>query len=195
MKQIRISAGRGGFRLLTLLAAGALALGGCATEPARYNAGAVKARTFNFVRMSESPNTSDADKQAQLHALIQNAIEKNLASKGLTKVDKDGDVAVLYMILISDGTSTKTINDYYGYDESSNALQDEAHKAFAIDKRNKTAYDAGTLVIDIVDLPQGKVLWRNFVWRPILKDLPTEQREVRLQEAVDEVFKNLRVAQ
>ena len=154
---------------------------------------AIRARTFNFVRMSGEQKATYADNRAEVHALIQDAIEKNLVSKGLAKVDADGDVAVLYLIIISDGTSTQTINDYFGYGESANALQDKAHQAFAIDKRNRTPYDAGTLVIDITDRQQGKVLWRNFVWRPMLKDLPIEKRQARLQEAVDEAFKGLRV--
>jgi len=181
-----------GVYLLSLLTAGALALGGCATEPTRYSTGSIKARTFNFVRMEEEKNPSYADNSAQVHALIQGAIEENLASKGLTRVETNGDVAVLYLIIISDGTSTKTINDYFGYGPSYE-LQDKAHQAFAIDKRNQTAFKAGTLVIDIVDTHQGTILWRNFVYRPILSNLPIEQRQVRLQQAVDEVFKGLRI--
>ena len=168
-------------------------LGGCATEPARYSTGPVKARTFNFVRMVEEKNASYADNSAQVHTLIQGAVEENLAAKGLTRVETNGDVAVLYLIIISDGISTKTINDYFGYG-SSYELQDKAHQAFAIDKRNRTGFDAGTLVIDIVDTRQRTVVWRNFVYRPILSNLPIEQRQVRLQQAVDEVFKGLRIA-
>lgn len=48
--------------------------------------------------------------------------------------------------------------------------------------------------VDIVHMKQGVVLWRNYVWRPILKNLPIEQRQARLQQAVDEVFKRLKVA-
>ena len=126
--------------------------------------------------------------------MIQEAIAESLAKKGLTKVDADADLAVLYMVIISDGTSTKSINDYFGYSDSANALLDKAHQAFAIDKRNRTPYDAGTLVVDIVDQQKEKILWRNFVWRPMLKGLSTERRQARLQEAVDELFKNLHVA-
>jgi hypothetical protein len=179
--------------LLLLLAVGALALGGCATEPTRFSTGPIRARTFSFVRMEKEQEPSFADKRAQVHARIQVAIEENLVAKGLARVETNGDVAVLYLIIISDGASTKTINDYFGYDDSSYALQDKAHQAFAIDNRNQTAFDAGTLVIDIVNPQQGTVLWRNFVYRPILSNLPLEQRQDRLQKAVDEALKDLRV--
>ena len=192
MGQLHTKTSWRGVYLLPLLIAGALALVGCATEPTRFSTGTIKARTFNFVRMEKEQELSAADNRADVHALIQGAIEENLVSKGLTRVETNGDVAVLYLIIISDGTSTKTINDCFGYG-AAYELQDKAHQAFAIDKRNGTAFDAGTLVIDIVDLHQGTVLWRNFVYRPILKNLPMEQRQVRLQQAVDEVFKGLRI--
>jgi hypothetical protein len=179
--------------LLALWAAGAMTLGGCATEPTRFSTGPVAARTFNFVRLEEEKKVSYANNSAQVHALIQGAIEGSLLSKGLARVETNGDVAVLYLIIISDGTSTETINDYFGYSDASYELQDKAHQVFAIEKRNRTAFNAGTLVIEIVNVRQRRVLWRNFVYRPILKDLPIEQRQVRLQQAVDEVFKELRI--
>ena len=178
--------------LLPVVALSALMLGGCATEPTRFSTGAIKARTFNFVHMEKEQEPAYADNRADAHALIQSAIEENLVAKGLTQVETNGDVIVLYLIIVSNGTSTKTINDYFGYG-AAYALQDKAHQAFAIDNRNQTAFDAGTLVIDIVDPRHGTLLWRNFVYRPILRHLPIEQRQVRLQEAVDEVFKGLKV--
>jgi len=193
MRQVHTVTGWQGIHLLTLLAAAVLMAGGCATEPTRFSSGAIKARTFNFVRMEKEQEPAYADNRAAAHGLIQSAIEESLAAKGLTQVETNGDVVVLYLIIVSDGTSTKTINDYFGYG-ASYALQDQAHQAFAIDKRNQTAFDAGTLVIDIVDSRHGTLLWRNFVYRPILRHLPIEQRQARLQQAVDEVFKRLKVA-
>jgi hypothetical protein len=181
--------------LWPLLAAVTLAPGGCATsEPARFSTSPVKARTFNFVRMDVDKQAPYAEKRAEVNAHIQTAITASLAAKGLTRVETNGDVAVLYLIIISDGASTKTINDYFGYSDAAYALQDKAHEAFVIDKRNPTAFDAGTLVIDIADMKAGTILWRNFVYRPILRDLPADQRQVRVQEAVNEAFKTLQVA-
>ena len=125
--------------------------------------------------------------------MIQNAIEKNLAAKGLTKVAENGDVGVCYLIIISDSIGTKTINDYFGYDESY-ALQDKAHEAFVIGNKNRTAFDAGTLVIDIVDFKRSVILKRNYAWRPVMRDLPVEERQERIQGAVDEALKGLRIS-
>ena len=181
---------------LLLFAAGVLALGGCATGPTtRYSSGPIKARTYNFVRLVEDQEAPYADNRAEAHALIQAAIEESLASKGLTRVETNGDVAVLYLIIISDSASTATVNDYFGYSDSSYDLQELAHQTFVLDKRNRTPFPAGTLVIDIVNMEQRKVLWRNFVYRPIMRHLPIEQRQARVQEAVNDVFKGLQIAE
>ena len=182
--------------LLLLFAAGALALWGCATKPTtRYSSGPIKARTYNFVRLVENQEAPYADNRAEAHALVQAAIEVTLASKGLTRVETNGAVAVLYLIIIRDSTSTGTINDYFGYSDSGCDLQELAHQIFVLDKRNQTPFPAGTLVIDIVNMEQRKVLWRNFVCRPILRHLPIKQRQARVQEAVHEVFKGLPIAE
>jgi hypothetical protein len=170
-----------------------LLLTSCASTPTKVNTGPIKAHTFNFVRMVKKSDSTVADNRPEVHEMIQNAIEKNLATKGLTMVAEDGDVAVLYLIIISDGTMTETINDYFGYGDSYD-LQDKAHEAFAIGKKNRTPYDAGTLVIDIIDVKSRLVLRRNYAWRPIMRDLPVEERQERIQGAVDEALKGLRIS-
>jgi len=74
MGQLHTKTSWRGAYLLPLLIAGALALGGCATEPTRFSTGTIKARTFNFVRMEKEQELSAADNRADVHALIQGAI-------------------------------------------------------------------------------------------------------------------------
>ena len=170
-----------------------LLLTGCASTATRVDTGPIKAHTFNFFRMVGKSDSTLADNRPEVHAMIQNAIERNLAAKGLTKVAENGDVAVCYLIIISDGTMTESINDYFGYGDSYD-LQDKAHDAFAIGNKNRTGFAAGTLVIDIVDVKRRLVLKRNFAWRPVMPDLPAAERQERIQGAVDEVLKGLRIS-
>ena len=177
----------------TCLLAAMLFLTSCASTPTRLDTGPIKAHTFNFVRMAEASDSTVGDNRPEVHAMIQNAIEKNLAAKGLTKVDENGDVAVGYLIIISDSATTKTINDYFNEGDSY-GLQDKAHEAFVIGNKNQTPFPAGTLVIDIVDFKRYLVLKRNFAWRPVVQDLPVEERQERIQGAVDEILKGLRIS-
>lgn len=184
---------RGGL-LLGVCAVGVFVLAGCASTPTRVNTGPVKARTFNFFDARAANAPALPAKVAEFHSLIQADIVEELAAKGLQKVDKDGDVTVTYLVIVSDGGSTVAYNEFYGYGGPADDLQMRAHKAFTIDNRNQTQYDAGTLVIDVANFREYKVYWRNFVWSPILKDLPTAERKDRLKGFVREVLEPLRIA-
>lgn len=177
-----------------LTSAAVLALTGCATTPTRYDSGPIKARTFNYFNARADDASPFTAKEAEIHDLIQQAIERNLAAKGLTKVSKNGDVTVTYLIIVSDGGKTISYADFYGYGQSEDDLQAKAHEAFDIKNKNRTQYNAGTLVIDVADFRKYKLFWRNFVCRPIMNDLPVAERKQRLEDTVNEVLKPLRVA-
>jgi hypothetical protein len=179
--------------LSILLAAGALALVGCSSTPTRVDKGPIQAHTFSFMDTGGKPPVTFADMRPDLHPRIQDAITKSLAAKGLTKVASGGDVVVGYLIIVSDGVSTTALDDYFGYTMSAEKLQEKAHEAFVLDNKNPTPYPAGTLVIDIVDGKTFQLLKRNFVSRPIMRQLPLDERVARLQEAVDEALQGLRV--
>ncbi len=180
--------------LRLLLAVGALALVGCASTPTHVDSGPIKARTFSFFDTGGKPAAAFADSRPDLHPRIQEAITKALTAKGLTKVASGGDVLVGYLVIVSDGVSTKAIDDYFGYSMAAVDLQEKAHEAFNVENKNPTPYAAGTLVVDVTDAKSYKLLYRNFVCRPILRQLPTDQRVARLQAAVDEALKKLRLA-
>ncbi len=175
-------------------AAAILALTGCASAPTRVDTGAIRAHTYNFCDARPADAPPFTEKEAAVHEVIQDTIRKNLAAKGLTEVPKNGDVTVAYLIIISDGGKTVTYNDFYGYGGPADVFQTKAHKAFTIQNKNRTQYDAGTLVIDVADYREYRVFWRNYVYSPILNDLPIDQRKQRLRNAVDKTLSSLRVA-
>jgi hypothetical protein len=180
--------------LLLTLAAGALALAGCSSTPTRVDRGPIQARTFNFFDPGPKALPAFADNESQIHARIQEAITKNLGAKGLSKVATGGDVTVGYLVIVSDSVTTRAVNDYFGYDTAGADLQENAHDAFVIGNKNPTPYPMGSLVVDLVDSKTWKLLKRNYVCRPLMRQLPIEERVARLQEAVDEALKGLRLA-
>jgi hypothetical protein len=62
-----------------------------------------------------------ADSREQVHALIQDSISRNLASKGLSRVPSGGDVIVAYLVIIGNNASTEAISTYFGYDRDAAA--------------------------------------------------------------------------
>ena len=176
-----------------LLAAGILVLAGCSSTPVRVNSGAIRATTFSYVTGRPMP-PDYAEKRAQIHRLIQSAITTNLTAKGLSRVPAGGDVYVAYLLILGDNVSTTDVDDYFGYGRNADALLDKAHEKGAIESKNPNYFLAGTLVVDLIDAKNYKLLYRNYVVRQVLRNVPEDVRAERVQAAVDQALANLRIA-
>ena len=174
------------------IALAALLLAGCST-PTHVNSGSVKAQTFNFINGGVVPAAEFADPREAIHKMIQDAITQNLAGKGVRKVDSGGDVTVAYLVIVGNNASTERIDKYFGYGRDAAALHDQAQDAYAGNK-SPNYFEAGTLLVDVVDAKTFKLLKRNYVVRPILNKPTAEVRAANIQQAVDDVLKDLRIA-
>lgn len=180
------------FRQFALVVVLAAAAAGC-SSPASKSGGTIRAGTFSFAQTRAKPAPAYADNRQVVHDLIHEAITRNLASRGVNHTPGGGDVTVGYLIIIGNNASTAVINDYFGYSEDDTSLHDKAHDAYTRN-RNPNYFEAGTLVIDIVDSKTFKLLKRGHATRPLLRDLPEDAKATAIQEAVDEILRDLRVA-
>ena len=94
-----------------LLTLAALLVAGCGT-PAKVDHGSVRAATFSFIDGGSKAAPGFVDNREQIHANIQDAITRNLASKGLSRVASGGDVTVAYLVIAGNNGSTEAINTY-----------------------------------------------------------------------------------
>jgi hypothetical protein len=177
-----------------LIAAVVLALAGCSSTPAKVDSGPIRARTFSFVARSGKPAPAYADNRLTIHPMIQGAIMKNLADRSVKQVPSGGDVTVAYLVIAGNNASTTSINDYFGYGADAAALHDKAHTAYTGSK-NPNYFEAGTLVIDIIDSKSFKLLKRGYATRSLLRNVPDDVRSERIQEVVDEILRDLRIEQ
>jgi hypothetical protein len=175
-----------------LAAAVVVTLAGCASVPTKVDTGPIRARTFNFVDGGVKPAPTFSDNREAVHAMIQEAIGKNLTARGMTRVPADGDVTVAYMVILGNNVSTRAINDYFGYSDDAWALQEKAQEAYT-STGNPNSFEAGTLLIDIVEAKGFKVRMRNYATRPLLRNPPTDARAARIQEVVDEILRDVRI--
>jgi hypothetical protein len=174
------------------LSLAALLIAGCNSTPTKVNSGTIHAATFSFVDPGTKAAPDFADNRQQMNTMIQDAITRNLASKGLTKVASGGDVTVAYLVIIGNNVSTVAIHDYFGYGRDFAALQDKAQNAYAGSK-NPDYFQAGTLLVDIIEGKSYKLLKRSYVTRPLLKNPTADVQAQRLQEAVDEVLSGVQI--
>jgi hypothetical protein len=174
-----------------LFTAAAFALAGCSSTPTTVDSGTIRARTFSFVNPGNRPPPSGTDTRQAAHAMIQEAITKTLASRGVQQVPSGGDVTVAYLVIVGNNVVTTSINDYFGYGRDAAGLLDKAHSS---SKRTKIpdAFEAGTLVVDIISSSDYKLLSRSYATRRILRDLPATERQARVQEVVNEVLREVK---
>jgi hypothetical protein len=170
----------------------ALLVAGCSSTPTKVDSGPIRAATYSFIAGGTRIAPAFADGREQIHAMIQDSISRNLAGKGLNKVASGGDVIVAYLVIVGNNTSTEAINTYFGYGRDFSALHDKAHEAYT-DSKNPNYFEAGTLLVDIIDAKTYKLLKRSFVVRPLLRNPAAEVRAERIQEAVDTVLRDVRI--
>ena len=96
-------------------------------------------------------------------SMIKEAIDDGLKSKGFTQAESNADFLVGYHAAVSSKLDVRTMNDYYGYGvpriagsaygpgwRTSGEVRTEVHR-----------YDQGTLIIDIAQASDRKLIWRG----------------------------------
>jgi len=177
-----------------LIAAGALALAGCSSVKTKVDSGPIHASSFSFINTGSREMPAYAEKQKQVHAMVQEAITKNLAAKGVKFVNQGGDLIVAYLIIVGNNATTTSLDEYFGYTADATALADKVHNEQAVKGSDRSYFEAGTLVIDVLDASGSKLLKRSTVQAPILRGLTPEARQERIQGFVDQALNDLRIS-
>ncbi len=175
-----------------VLAACVLSIAGCSSTPGKIDTGAIPAGTFCFI--SPKPLPAYAAPEPQVHALVKSAITESLARRQVRRVEAGGDITVAYMIITGNNASIASIEDYFGYGRDASGLRDKAFDKYTSSK-NPEYFQAGTLLVDIIDSKSGKVLKRGHATRALQQNPSTEQRAARMQEAVEEILAGVRFTQ
>jgi len=179
------------FLLLPLLTG--LLFAGCSSTPAHVDKGPIQAHTFNFINGGIALTPPATDKRAAAHQQIQEAIIQVLSAKGLTRTNGTGDLIVAYMVILGNNVSTEAITTYFGSGRNADALHEKAQEAYT-SSGNPNHFEAGTLLIDVIDAKTYELLYRNFAVRPVMWQSTTEERAGRIQEAVGAALKKIQVA-
>ncbi len=162
----------------------------CSSVKTHVDKGAVKARTFSFLDTGSREIPSYAEDRKLAHEMVQQAIVRNLAAKGVTCAASGGDIIVAYLIVVGNNAATTSLNSYFGYTPDSEAFVNKVHsEQTGSDARGY--FEAGTLVIDLVDPTTSKLLQRRSIQAQVLRNLPVETRSARVQAIVDQALKDL----
>jgi len=177
---------------ITLLALSAILalVSGCSSVKTEINKGTVSAKTFSFLDTRSRQAPGESDNRKEVHDMIQKAISNNLAVKGVTHVPTGGDVTVAYLVIVGNNVATTSLNTYFGYTDEASALVEQEHKRQTTSGQ-RGYFEAGTLVIDILDPKTSKVLQRRSIRAQVLRDLTEARRAERVQAIVDQALGNV----
>jgi hypothetical protein len=181
--------------LLSLAVVATLALTSCSSVKTKVDHGPIQAKTFSFLDTGGRTAPVDAEKRQQAHVMVQEAIIKTLASKGVTYVANGGDVTVAYLLIVGNNVTTTSLNGYFGYNSDADALVDKVHKQDTIKSDDRNYFEAGTLVIDILDAKTSKILQRRTIQAEVLRDVTLEARAARVQTLVGQALADVRISQ
>jgi hypothetical protein len=184
-KQLRNSALFGCMLALGLVTA-------CSSVKTRVDKEPIKARTFSFLNTGSRPAPGYADTRTQAHEVLQQAITRWFAGKGVSSVASGGDITVAYLVVVGNNSTTTSLNSYFGYTDDAQKFVEKVHSE-QTGGQQRGYFEAGTLVIDVLQTSTGKLLQRRTMQAQVLRNLPLDSRKTRVQEIVDQTLRDLPV--
>jgi hypothetical protein len=143
-----------------------------------------KFRTFQY----KETDTTVAEINPPGHQWIIDAIRREMIANNFTEVDSDPDVYVSYYGRVDEEVVLRTKQMGHaagtGSFRASSPLSDEITSPVT----TATKYRRGTLVIDIRDAGQNKVVWRGTVTDTL--NYTPDQNPDRINRAVRKAFEN-----
>jgi hypothetical protein len=113
------------------------------------------------------------------------AVDAQLQARGLVKAEPDeADVHVVYLAAITSKMSSTYLGEHYGYITGWGSPV----PAGMAPTTSITAYQKGTIVIDVVQRSGNRAIWRGSVGTKVAEGRKLEDRIKRIQEAVERIF-------
>ena len=158
-------------------------------QSVRYNfdqdADFSKFKTYKWVEIPSQQKIDDLLKKQ-----ISDAIEQELAKKGLTKVDSDtADLFVGYQVAVQTEKQINTWNDGWGGGPGFRGGWYGGGMPSMSQSTTSTLY-VGELAIDMYEVPKKHLIWRGVASKTIDPNAKPDKREKNLHKALEKVLKN-----
>ena len=121
---------------------------------------------------------------------IVNAIDTELAAKGLTKAEASPDVFVVYHVAFDKQKDISTFSSGYGGGYGPYGWGWGGGWAGGTSTTQVRDILIGTLVVDIADAKKGELAWRGMATKEINPQANPEKRDKNIANAMKKVFKN-----
>jgi hypothetical protein len=121
---------------------------------------------------------------------IMEAIDTQLAAKGLKKVEANPDVYVVYHVAFDKQKDISTYSSGYGGGYGAYGWGWGGGWAGGTSTTQVRDIVVGTMVIDMADAKKNQVAWRGMATREVNTQASPEKRDKSINEAVKKIVKN-----
>ncbi len=130
----------------------------------------------------------EKSRNSLIHERIQSAIDAHLAARGYKKVGADqADFLVTHTVAVESRTQVQTSQMSVGYGRY--GARGGVGVGYGIPLESTTyQYKVGTLIIDIIDARQQRLVWRGAGERTVSEDQSPEKRTEVINTTVNEVL-------
>jgi hypothetical protein len=118
------------------------------------------------------------------------AIDEQLAAKGLTKVDSNPDLFVVYHVAFDKQKDISTYSSGYGGGYGPYGWGWGGGWGGGMTTTQVRDILMGTMVIDLADAKKGQLAWRGIGVKQVDTQAKPEKRDKSIKEAVKKIFKN-----
>jgi hypothetical protein len=119
---------------------------------------------------------------------LKSAIDRALASKGLTKVDSNPDLWVVMHARLSKETQINTYNTGWGYGGWGGYGWGAWGGGMGTSTSTVNEIPVGNLVVDLVDTKKNQMIWRGHASKTLDPNASPETKEKNINEAVTKMF-------
>ena len=145
--------------------------------------------TYSIYKHSPNSVPDFSSKEDRTHELIKTALRHEFSKHGLKESGsvEDAELVISYLLVVQDGATSTAIRDYY-VNSGSEILSKAHRRSFKKTKEYYTdKYVTGSLIFDIVDKKNNKLIYRDYVTRKMFDSLNAKEREQTIVEGVAEV--------
>lgn len=142
----------------------------------------------NFFPAGATFNSKELEDSPVVNQNIRDAITAQFTQNGLAFGKKGAELDVGYIIIRQNSAVTILNDDHFGPGRNSTGILSLAHDRGVIEKNHSYDYDAGAILIDVVDARTKELVYRDFVKNDVIPNITPAERKERLHAAVEEAL-------
>lgn len=165
-----------------------MVLAGCATQKVDWDYDTERSLTdmkfYRWIEPTQESKKMGYHFEALMDQRVHNAVDRTLQARGFQRIDSDSqsvDFLVNYIGSQKTRREERQVTTSFGYGFSPWGL------GVSTDSRVQE-YEEGSLIIDIIDPETKNVVWRGRSRARIQEDLSSEQRTVKITQAVEKIL-------